>query len=199
MSQVINQSSHALSIISGDSHMKIANNFLQSIPIDMNEVAKNAMENSGNFSACATNLALAIELYLKAFLITHQIEPEKIHDLKKLYDALPKNAQKLILSTYKSYKPNPQNPFGKLSSIELLASEKESRIKDKGMESVLARSKDNFVEFRYIFDTLDRSNTNSILFEYGSLWCIARSIRMQLGNPTLNYSDRKVVLRSPFL
>ncbi|MET2949646.1 HEPN domain-containing protein [Vibrio owensii] len=198
MTNATGQDSLALSIMGGDSHMRIANSFLQTMPYEIEEIAKNGLENSGNLFACATNLALSIELYLKALLIKHEIRPAKVHDLKELYETLPNSEKKRVESAYKSYKPYPLNPFDKSSSFTFLASKSGPRVKKKDMASILSRSKDNFVEFRYIFDSIDKSNTNSIMFEYGALWCIARALRLQLGDPTINYENRKVVLCSPF-
>jgi hypothetical protein len=50
----------------------------------------------GDLVVCATNLAFALELYLKAFLTQLDLPVAQNHDLRGLYDGLPQSVRALI-------------------------------------------------------------------------------------------------------
>jgi hypothetical protein len=54
----------------------------------------------GDVVACATNLAFAVELYLKGLLTQLDSPVPRTHDLRVLYDALPQPVRTLIESIY---------------------------------------------------------------------------------------------------
>lgn len=186
-------------IMSGDSHFKIVDGFLQSMPYETDEIVKYMPENWGMVFAAATNLALSIELYLKAIMISHNEEFEKTHDLYILFNELPDPVKVKIKEEYKAYNPYPNNPFDKRSAIDILHGAESPKIKKYDVESVLYRSKDSFVAYRYLFESIEKSSTRSIKFEYGALWSIARAIRKQLANVAYNKDGKQRVLASPFV
>lgn len=186
------------SIMSGDSHFVIADSFLQSMPYETIDIVKNMHENWGMVFATATNLSLAVELYIKACLITHNVKFKTIHDLKELFNSLPYKVKTKIKADYRAYNPRPNNPFDKKSAIDMCHSIKSARAKKHDLESVLNRSKDSFTAYRYLFESIENSSTKSIKFEYGALWCAARAIRKQLASPAVNVGDQQRILSSPF-
>ena len=52
----------------------------------------------GDLVACATNLAFAVELYLKGLLTELGIGVPRDHNLWKLYDSMPQSVRMLIES-----------------------------------------------------------------------------------------------------
>ena len=67
----------------------LAGSVFSRIPSDLNEAAKFTYDNLGEIFAAATNLALAIELYLKSLAIATGSPVLRTHNLLKLFDALP--------------------------------------------------------------------------------------------------------------
>ncbi|MBN1695590.1 HEPN domain-containing protein [candidate division WOR-3 bacterium] len=57
---------------------------------------------------CATNLAFAIELYLKALLILLDLKWPYTHDLHTLYNLVPESVRELIESVYETFLPDQQ-------------------------------------------------------------------------------------------
>src|ERR1700680_4696818 len=65
------------------------------------EGSSHAMPNEmGDVVACATNLAFALELYLKGLLTQLGLQIPLVHDLRVLYDTMPQPVRTLVESTY---------------------------------------------------------------------------------------------------
>jgi HEPN domain-containing protein len=107
----------------------------------------------GNVVSSATNLALALEIYLKTLLNQLGQPIHKIHDLGKLYTDLPQKIKKEIEDKYdKALHSLPENTR---VSITIAKGPYNTPIwkKHKSIEiaELLKRSADVFVSWRYIF------------------------------------------------
>jgi HEPN domain-containing protein len=68
---------------------------------EVKEGSSHTMPNEmGDVVACATNLAFALELYLKGLLAQLGLQFRQVHDLRVLYDAMPQPVRTLIESIY---------------------------------------------------------------------------------------------------
>jgi hypothetical protein len=74
------------------------------------EGAEAAKKDFGGMIASATNLAFAIELYMKALRILNGLGPMHTHDLADLYANFPKELRQAIKTTYDAG-PKKPDPF----------------------------------------------------------------------------------------
>ena len=101
-----------------------------------------------NFYVAVINAALAIEIYLKSFLITnHSVNGYKMHkstqkghDLRKLYNKISLTDKRVLIKTLKEVNP------------------------DVDLESEISRYSNIFIDARYMFEpnTVDTINSNVI-------------------------------------
>jgi len=89
-----------LCFLSGVSFFQIASAFFEKLPTDENEAARFALNQRGGLFVAATNLALAIELLLKALAIARKRKVVPDHTLVTLFDALPLDYQQSIEYLY---------------------------------------------------------------------------------------------------
>ncbi len=80
-------------LVCGEAFQRLAAEFIPRIGV-IKETAAQAMSNElGDLVACATNLAFALELFLKALLSQLDLPVPKSHNLYILYDAIPQAGQ----------------------------------------------------------------------------------------------------------
>ncbi len=122
----------------------------------------------GDVAAAATNLAFAIELYIKGILIASRIEPpagRDGHNLGKLYAALPQHFKDVIERSYEETRKNDWN--GRYPSITVAMRPEPANLpkwddnlsQSLGLGPLLDRSSDIFSSWRYIYEF----NTDDLL------------------------------------
>jgi hypothetical protein len=142
----------------------------------------------GDVAAAATNLAFAIELYIKGILIASRIEPptgRDGHNLGKLYAALPPHFKDVIERSYEETRKNDWN--GRYPSIIVamrpepanLPKWDDNRSQSLGLGPLLDRSSDIFSSWRYIYEFKNpgEGGWKSRHFEYGLLLSACRAMR----------------------
>jgi hypothetical protein len=154
----------------------------------------------GDVVACATNLGLAIELYLKGLLARRGLEVPKVHDLAALFDALPEPERTYIEILFMDQMPDTLRILnGRSWSFTLAKGAEETPQWDQSYRSLalpdlLARSKDLFQSWRYVFEfSLPAGNSYQFhQFEFIPLRCAAEAIRVELVAQLMESGDMPV-------
>ena len=142
----------------------------------------------GDVAAAATNLAFAIELYIKGILIASKIEPptgRDGHNLGKLYTAIPKHFKDVIERSYEETRKKDWN--GRYPSITValrpepanLPKWDDIRSQSLGLGPLLDGSWDIFSSWRYIYEFKNpgEGGWKSHRFEYGLLLSACHAMR----------------------
>jgi hypothetical protein len=142
----------------------------------------------GDVAAAATNLAFAIELYIKAILKASKIDVptgREGHNLGTLYALMPEYFQTLIEGSYEETRKKDWS--GRYPSITVsigpvsadLPKWDDDRGKSCDLGAILNRSSDIFTSWRYIFEfkKTDDGGWQSHRFEYGLLLSACRAMR----------------------
>jgi hypothetical protein len=176
--------SSGIAALAGDSFLLYSQFFIESLPADL-DIAVAASQDIGGLLASATNLCLAIEIYLKAVLLHNGIGFPHIHNLSKLYDLIPTEVQDRILIAYKALEKDIDS--SKVPKLELelgrSASFPENEIAfdvDNSISALLSRNEDAFVTWRYAFSALADKDNTSLIYEFLHLTLIGKAIRGQL-------------------
>ncbi len=174
-------------LVCGEAFQRLAAEFIPRIGA-IKEASAQAMSNElGDLVACATNLGFAIELYLKALLMHLDLPVPQVHDLHDLYDRIPQPVRALIEGTYDTKLPDQACQLRGRVSITLARGPLEEPRWDDykvspALPDLLARSKDLFGSWRYVFEFSQPEHTSYQFhqFEYGLLWCVAETIRVEV-------------------
>ena len=83
-----------------DSFFGLAKPYFDQIGADLNGGVMAASKDPGSLISAATNLTLAIELYLKSLRTSLQLSVPETHNLWSLYKSLPTNVKHLIEEKY---------------------------------------------------------------------------------------------------
>jgi hypothetical protein len=142
----------------------------------------------GDVAAAATNLAFAIELYIKAILKASKIDlptGREGHNLGTLYALMPEYFQTLIERSYEETRKKDWS--GRYPSITVsigpvsanLPKWDDDRDKSCDLGAILNRSSDIFTSWRYIFEfkKTDDGGWQSHRFEYGLLLSACHAMR----------------------
>ena len=181
---------------SGEAFQHLAKKFIPKISL-IKEIPSPSMSNKvGNLVACATNLAFAIELYLKSLLIIFDLKVPQTHKLDRLYKLVPPAVRTLIEEVYNIELPAQLYQLKGRASItlahahwtkcdpqnQLLWGWRDYEKLSFALPDLLARSKDLFQSWRYVFEfhPLNDSSYQVHQFEYGPLWCAAEAIRVEV-------------------
>jgi len=178
--------SSGIAALAGDAFLSLAQIFLQSLSNNSNGAAMDASKDIGGLLASATNLSLAIEIYLKAVLFDCGINVPHTHDLPELYKLIPTAVQKQISSAYAVLQEN-KNEVNEVKELVLQLSRSPLFPDDdpvlpqnNSILEILSRNKNAFMIWRYAFSALtDKSNT-LLRYEFLHLGLIAKAIRGQL-------------------
>jgi hypothetical protein len=111
----------------------------------------------GSIVCAATNLALALELYLKAAHICARTGfNRKTHFLDEIYSDLPKTERTNVRGKYDSLLdqlPDDQIQFINLARGQIVPPAWKDRVRQRdGLLPMLHRSRDVFVSWRYVFE-----------------------------------------------
>ena len=157
MSQRLDNRDHDidLAVACAGSFLALAESIVGSIPaIKEGEQAGVPGPHLGDLAACATNIAFAIELYLKAILHKCKVDPGREHKLGNIYKQLPQCFKVVIERSFEDRRKSDWN--GRYPSISLAAHHRlvklpawdDSHAESFDLQALLDRSSDLFVSFR---------------------------------------------------
>ncbi len=110
----------------------------------------------GELVCCATNLSLALELYLKALYVQRGDEPPSTHDLGALFQGLSHRARDSVGRRFERIKSN--GPRGVSASVTISRGPatppawRDYSAVPKSLQEILTRAGDGFVTWRYLFE-----------------------------------------------
>lgn len=171
----------------GEAFQRVAEELIPEIG-SIKERPSQAMSNElGDLVVCAANLAFAIELYLKSLLKLLDLNVPQTHNLRALYDSIPQSVRTIIEDVYDTKWPEQVRQLRGRVSFTLAKGplEKpqwEDYTVSPALPDLLARSKDLFQSWRYVFE-FRQPNASAYQFhqfEYGLLWCVAEAIKVEI-------------------
>ncbi len=157
-----------LALVCADSFLKTAQSF-----IDIEKISRKLPEGSdgiyapalGDLAVCATNLAFAVEIYLKCLRAQLGLPQARGHDLWELYGDLPSHTKREIERRYERGRTNPSPAY---ASITFSLSRRPNKpawqdlsVASMKLGDVLKRSKDVFVSWRYVFEFRNAKDDDS--------------------------------------
>jgi hypothetical protein len=167
----------------------LAHSFFSQCPSDNLDAANGFVaQRFPQLMAAATNLALALELYLKGLALCAGIPVKKVHDLLQLFEALPKRLQDSIEENYNNRNsriPGDLNtgfhvlftPTEEVPSDTVMTSlEGHTLAPGTDVRSILRAERDAFKNWRYLFEAADPSAPFLIAMDYGRLFRIADAL-----------------------
>jgi len=175
-------------LVCGEAFQKLAKEFIPRIGAIKEKSSQDMSNELGDLVACATNLGFAIELYLKALLTQLDLPVPQVHDLRALYDGIPQPVRAIIESVYDTALPDEVRQLRGRASITLAKGPLEKPLWDDytkvslALPDLLARSKDIFPSWRYIFEFTEPEDSPYQFhqFEYALLRCAAEVMRVEI-------------------
>jgi hypothetical protein len=157
-----------IALVCADSFLKTAQSFIdiKRINSDLPEGPIGAYGPAfGDLAVCATNLAFALEIYLKCLRAQLGLGQARGHDLWELYCGLPSDIKSEIESRYERGRTNPSPAYAYISFALTQRPDKpiwqDLGLASMNLEDVLKRSKDVFVSWRYVFEFRNAEDKNS--------------------------------------
>jgi hypothetical protein len=157
-----------LVFLSADAFRACSRPFRQKVAgLSIDAAMAEAIKDSGGLVASATNLALSVELYLKALRMVTGLAPIRTHALDELYADLPQNLRQSVEAAYEAT-PKPP-PVGKAIALDLSIKRKDGPEEvrqpepvkpDHSLPSVLQRSSAVFVKWRYLYEAGELGKVN---------------------------------------
>ena len=160
--------------------------FIRAVPADISLSGRYAGSNLGEMVVSATNLAFAIELYLKALILQSGNAFPHIHLLSDLYRLLPLGLQDEIGSAFQARMDQADKVATAGVVVQIrLSSAGEPPFNNRGplprgCVALLQRSAHMFVTWRYLFAHGETEPGKPIRFEYVSLCVLAEELRARL-------------------
>ena len=167
----------------------LAGSVFSRVPDDLCEAAKFTYDNLGELFAAATNLALAIELYLKSLAIATGSPVLRNHNLLELFDALPQVIRESIELRFRVRMDCLEKQGGSLAlhlaitSVPVPPPIESVPVPDAeslNVRGVLAAEKDAFKTWRYMYESGPEFPAHFSL-EYGRLGVIANTLQDHFG------------------
>ncbi len=175
-----------MALVSAQAFQRLAEVFIDRIAVEVKEAAYHSDHwptQLGDLVACATNLAFAIELYLKALLTHLELPVPQHHDLRALYDAIPESVGREIELNYLACLQPHVRSRRSLSITLAKGPQGEPTWDDRtktspALPDLLQRSRNLFQSWRYIseFTQPQDSPYQFHKFEYVPLLCAARAM-----------------------
>lgn len=178
-----------VALLSGDAFFRLAQEFLAKTEPDFQTAGHRAAMNLGELVASATNLALAIEIYLKALLLFNGIPAPKTHELTDLYSKLPGHVRLRLEQLYEELlaaeKEEGQTAAFAVHVTETSASKPNfnasAKGQDKSVRGVLLRCENAFVTWRYLFAHSITKDSTPLTYEFLCMVIVAKATRQQFG------------------
>lgn len=174
-------------LVCGEAFQRLAGEFIPRIGVIKEGAAQGMSNELGDLAACATNLAFALELFLKALLTQLGLSVPESHNLRALYDGIPQPVRVLIEDVYNTKWPEQVRQLRGRASFTLAKGPPEeprwgAYKVSPSLPNLLARSTDLFQSWRYVFEFSqpEGSPYQFHQFEYGLLWCAAEAIRVEV-------------------
>jgi hypothetical protein len=179
-------------IVAGDAFIAHSEAFTRElIGKDSNFSASLVAHHLGFAIAAATELALGLELYIKALRTLAGLSIPQKHHLFALYKDLPETMRNQIEAQYE--KTRPPIAIGKSATImvtiahgsarqEQYESPKSIPVPDNSLKAVLKRSSDVFQTWRYLHEGGRDNEVVTYVFEFELLNTAAKSIRTPFKN-----------------
>ena len=171
----------------GEAFQRLAKGFIPKIKLIKEGSSLRWGNQQGNLVASATNLAFSIELCLKALLLLLNLKVPYSHNLSYLYDKIPQPIRALIEEVYDTKLPDQVRQLHGYVSYTLAHGPLEKPQwndykKSSALPDLLARSKDLFQSWRYVFEFRPPKDNSYEFhqFEYVPLWCAAEAIRVEV-------------------
>jgi hypothetical protein len=128
-------------------------------------------------AASATNRILALELYMKAFLVAVPRPVPLEHNLVTLFNALPENTRKFCVQEFDRHSEAHREQMAVRIEALFQIGDKERELEwasvpdklDSSLPSLLERNKTGFVDSRYLFQTAKRETIEIFRYEYPRL------------------------------
>jgi len=161
-----------LALDSADSFRSLAGRFVSSIRMHVNYAWQDALADLGGLVASATNLTLAVEIYLKTLYILLGLQVPHTHNLLRLFSGLPSEVQEALTHDYDAQEcPSPEIACGitlQLSTSPLTSDDPHPEERpDHSLVAILGRNKDAFETWRYLYERADQRVST---FEYEFRW-----------------------------
>lgn len=170
-------------LVCAEAFQRLAELFIERIGEDVKAGAhEDPPRELGDLVGSATNLAFALELYLKTLLTQLDLTVPQDHDLRNQYDALPLEVRAQIEERYEKAWPR---WYGKRASITIAKGPRDEpnwndyRNMSKELGELLGRSRDLFQSWRYIYEVTVPNDSSYQFheFEYGLLLCACQAVR----------------------
>jgi len=170
----------------------LAGSFFSQLPQDLNASAALTYKRRGELVSAVTNLALSIELYLKALAIGTGAKVKRTHDLLELFDGLPKKLRESIELRYNVRLKD--MPPDALAAIEMSITSKPipptdeeikrasaQRPSGDDIRSILKAEKDAFRSWRYIHEAGVTGGLAFFRIDFHRLALIANTLQEHFG------------------
>lgn len=176
-------------LVAADAFRQHAHIFLNAIGTDMEAAHHRAIQRLGELIASATELTLAVELYLKILWMRLGLNVPETHDLWSLFKNLPN--EQLRTSIIKAYDNSNPVTGSEVASLELAisvgpfqedqmqAAETERTKKKHGpsLKAVLLRCSNGFQAWRYLHEQGKPGQVRLVEYEFARLDTIAEVVR----------------------
>jgi len=173
-----------IALLVADTFMNHAISFFDKTGTVMGKIQFNSPQDIGLLVASATQLSLALELYLKALRMILKMPIPTTHDLWRLYNNLPITIKSTFEDKYNLVNSTKGGELAEFSIIMLVSDNpneptpKFSKdIKKIDLNSILKRSKDAFQTWRYIHEGGKSGEYVSYNYEFYRLRLICDIVR----------------------
>jgi HEPN domain-containing protein len=183
-----------LAINAAKSFFGLAGTFFQNVPTDPQQHQQYLSHRLGGVISATTNLAFAIELYLKAVAILALGEAKSGHDLRKRFEDLPADVRSSIEDCYRfrishdvhqrflaivvGYMKRDRPP----TEDEKEAIAKLSHV-GSGVVDLLEAHRDSFQAWRYLHEAADKNNLGCISVHWYRLGVLVNALQDQFIPP----------------
>jgi HEPN domain-containing protein len=174
-----------IALLTGDSFFQHSQRFVAYLAAYPGRADEAAVRDIGGMVTSATNVALAIEIYLKALILSSGRAAPQTHELPTLWSLVPQSIQDSVDRAYLQLL-NEKSPDA--VSLELLVTRSPDRRpqgtrppQSNQLKDVLARNTSAFRAWRYLFADPEKSAGMPLEYEFLCLSYIARALRGQTG------------------
>lgn len=180
------QADLGVAVLSADAFRAQADIFIRYAAADFASASQRAAANIGGMIASATNLVLAIELYMKALLWHRGLPAPKTHELPTLFSSLPAETQRSVETAYDRLRSN--EPPGTADFAVHITKPNDgppsfarsAMVRPLDLRAILQRNSSAFVTWRYLFTQGVTPNAEPFVYEFLRLGFIATALSEHL-------------------